>query len=111
MARIAVRGEDGDLVAERLQPDGGIDDEAFSAANAKVGVEEDDVLLRRHLLRAFSAITPSPNEYTLNYKPISNCHKLAGLLPYEDVAPRVARWLVRLAEWVAAISQAFSERR
>lgn len=51
MARIAVRGEDGDPVAERLQTNGGIDDEAFGAADAKVGVEEDDILLRRHLLR------------------------------------------------------------
>lgn len=43
--RIAVRGEDGDGVAKVLQTDGGVDDEAFGAADAEVGVEEDDVFL------------------------------------------------------------------
>jgi len=45
MGRVAVRGEDGDGVAPVLEADGGVDDEAFGAADAEVGVEEDDVFL------------------------------------------------------------------
>lgn len=41
---IAVGGEDGDFVAEVLEADCCVDDEAFSAADAEVGVEEDYVL-------------------------------------------------------------------
>ncbi len=44
MRRIAVRGEDCDGVAEVLQADGGVDDEAFCTADAEVGVEEYHVL-------------------------------------------------------------------
>ena len=47
MCRVAVRSEDGDLVAKRLKTYGGVDYEALGAANAEVGVEEDDAL--RHL--------------------------------------------------------------
>jgi len=41
---VAVGGEDCDFVAEVLETDCCVDDEAFCAANAEVGVEEDDVL-------------------------------------------------------------------
>ena len=43
--RVAVRCEDGDLVPAALQADSGVDDEALSAANTQIWVEEDDVLL------------------------------------------------------------------
>jgi hypothetical protein len=46
MAGIAMRCEDGDLVATVLQPNGGIDDQSFGPADAQVRVEEDDMLLR-----------------------------------------------------------------
>lgn len=39
---IAVRGEDGDFVAEILQADCGVDYETLGTANAQVRVEEDD---------------------------------------------------------------------
>ena len=39
-------GEDGDFVAAQLEGDGGVDDEAFCAADAEVWVEEDDGLGR-----------------------------------------------------------------
>lgn len=39
---VAVVGEDDDSVAALLEADGGIDDETFSAADAEVGMEEDD---------------------------------------------------------------------
>lgn len=45
MGPVAVRGEDGDGVAQVLEADGGVDDEAFGAADAEVRVKEDDVLL------------------------------------------------------------------
>lgn len=41
---VAVGGEDCDFVAEVLQAYCGVDDEALGAADAEVGVEEDDVL-------------------------------------------------------------------
>jgi hypothetical protein len=41
---IAVGGEDSDFVAEVLETDCCVDDEAFCAADAEVGVEEDYVL-------------------------------------------------------------------
>ena len=41
---IAVGGEDDDVVALRLQTDGGIDDEPLGTSNAQVRVKEDDVL-------------------------------------------------------------------
>lgn len=51
MLGVAVGGEDGDLVAEVLQADGGVDDETLSAANAQVRVEEDDApALEGHFL-------------------------------------------------------------
>ena len=48
MTRITMRGEDGDLVAARLETDSGIDDQPLSTSNAQVWVEEDDALLLRH---------------------------------------------------------------
>lgn len=42
MCRIAVVGEDDDFMAAGLQAHGCVDDEAFCAANAKIGVEEDN---------------------------------------------------------------------
>ena len=41
MAHVAVRGVDSDAVAEVLESDCGVDDEALGAADAEVGVEED----------------------------------------------------------------------
>lgn len=55
MCRVAVRGEDGDLVAEVLEADGSVDDETLSTADAQVGVDEDDASLAleaRHAHRA-----------------------------------------------------------
>lgn len=43
--RVAVRREDGDCVAAVLQPHGRVDDEPLRSADAKIGVEEDYVLL------------------------------------------------------------------
>jgi len=49
MAGIAMRREDGDLVAAILQPDGGINYQSLGPADAQVRMEEDNVLLRvRH---------------------------------------------------------------
>ena len=48
MRRVAVRGEDRDAVAEVLQTDRGVDDEALGAADAEVGVEEYDTLAVGH---------------------------------------------------------------
>lgn len=39
---VAVVGEDDDSVAALLETDGGIDYEAFCAADAEIGVEEED---------------------------------------------------------------------
>lgn len=44
MIRIAVGCEDGDLVTYILQANSCIDHKAFGAANAEIGMEEDDVL-------------------------------------------------------------------
>ena len=38
-----MRSQDGHVVAERLQADGGIDDETLCATDAEVGVDKDDV--------------------------------------------------------------------
>lgn len=46
MARVAVAREDDDLVSAVLHADGGIDDQALSAADAQVGMQEDDSLAR-----------------------------------------------------------------
>lgn len=56
MARIAVAGENDDLVASLLQADGGIDDKPFGPTDAQVGVQEDYCLavvlgLVRHMER------------------------------------------------------------
>jgi len=49
MTRVAMRREDGGFVTQILQAYRSIDDKTFSAADAKIWVEEDDVLLsRRH---------------------------------------------------------------
>jgi hypothetical protein len=48
MPRIAVRREDGDFMATRLETDGGIDDQSLSTANTQVRVEENDTLLLCH---------------------------------------------------------------
>lgn len=40
--RVPVGGEDGDRVAEGLEREGGVEDEALGAADAEVRVEEDD---------------------------------------------------------------------
>lgn len=40
--RVPVGGEDGDGVAEGLEGEGGVEDEALGAADAEVRVEEDD---------------------------------------------------------------------
>ena len=42
-------GVDGDTVASILESDGGVDDEALSAANAEIGMDEENVplLLRK----------------------------------------------------------------
>ena len=44
MAGIAMRRENGNLVAQVLQAYRCIDDETFSAANAEIWMEEDDTL-------------------------------------------------------------------
>ena len=46
MVGIAVRSENGNLVALRLQADRCINNESFCAADPEVWVEEDDILLR-----------------------------------------------------------------
>jgi hypothetical protein len=48
--RIAVVGVDDDPTAAVLQADGGVDDKPLSAADAEVGVEEDDGALAVVLL-------------------------------------------------------------
>ena len=48
MPRVAVGRENRDFVAPILQPHGGVDDEAFGAADAQVRVEKDDVFARGH---------------------------------------------------------------
>lgn len=45
--RVPVRGVDCDAVAEGLEGEGGVEDEALGAADAEVGVEEDDVAAAR----------------------------------------------------------------
>ena len=74
MAWIAMRSEDGDLVAEILQAYCCIDDQTFSAANAKIWVEEDDIIWsgrhdREYYCQAFSGITrddlPSASKWKL----------------------------------------------
>lgn len=47
MKWVAMRREDGDLVTQGLQAYSSIDDKTFSAADAEIWVEEDDVLLSR----------------------------------------------------------------
>ena len=46
--RVAVGGEDRDAVAELLEADGGVEDEALGAADAEVWVEEYDALALGH---------------------------------------------------------------
>jgi len=43
--------EDDDFVAPALEPDGGVYDESFGAANAQVRMQEDDCLLAGILRR------------------------------------------------------------
>lgn len=45
VVRVAVACKDDDLVAAFLQADGRVDDETLCAADAEVGVQEDDRLL------------------------------------------------------------------
>lgn len=45
MAGVAVGCEDGDFVAAVLQPDGGVNHQALSAADAEIWMKKDDVLL------------------------------------------------------------------
>jgi hypothetical protein len=55
--RVAIRGEDGDLVSAALQPHGGVNHKALGTANAQVWVEEHNVLsLSFHLKVAFFAV-------------------------------------------------------
>lgn len=61
MAWIAMRSEDGDLVAEILQAYCCVNDQTFSAANAKIWMEEDDILWSdrhdsRYYCPAFSGV-------------------------------------------------------
>jgi len=46
--RIAMRREDGDFVAARLETNSGINHQSLSTADAQVRVEEDDTLLFCH---------------------------------------------------------------
>lgn len=68
MAHVPVGGVDDDFVAEILQPDGGVDDEALGATNAEVGMEEDDSLwgIRRFghcgLKKQRSGMRRAPND-------------------------------------------------
>ena len=50
VSRIAVAGEDRDAVAKILEADGGIDDETLGAADAEIGVEEDDAAWRTRVI-------------------------------------------------------------
>ncbi len=43
--RVAIRGKYGDLVAEVLEADGGIDYQPLGASDAQVGMEEDNAVL------------------------------------------------------------------
>lgn len=43
MILVPVGGKDCDCVAVGLEREGGVEEEAFGAADAEVGVEEDDV--------------------------------------------------------------------
>lgn len=52
MVLVAVRCQDCDFVAARLQSHGGIDDQAFGASNPKVRMHEDDAFLVRRLRHA-----------------------------------------------------------
>lgn len=51
MLRVAVRREDGDLVAAALQPDGRVDHQPLCPSYAQIRVKEDNaILLPRHVL-------------------------------------------------------------
>ena len=56
MPRVAVAGEDRHFVAEILKADGGVDDEAFGAADAEIWVEEDDVVRRPGFIALASGV-------------------------------------------------------
>jgi hypothetical protein len=59
MIFVAIRRQDCDFVAARLQSHGGIDDQAFGASNPKIRMHEDDAFsVRRlgHPGRVFSAV-------------------------------------------------------
>ena len=59
MGRVTVRGEDGDFVVQPLEAHGGVDDKTFGASDAKVWVEEDNVLrVGRHVCFLWSSCQP-----------------------------------------------------
>ena len=51
MGRIAMRGENGHLVAQVLEADCGINNQPLSTTNTKVGVEENDAFPWRFGIR------------------------------------------------------------
>jgi hypothetical protein len=57
MILVAIRCQDCDFVAARLQSHGGIDDQAFGASNPKIRMHEDDVSLARRLRHAGTRIS------------------------------------------------------
>lgn len=60
MAGVAVAREDDDPVSAVLHADGGIDDQALSAADAQVGMQEDDSLAGGCFLLGHGGCSISP---------------------------------------------------
>jgi len=75
MAPVAVRGEDGNSMAELLQPDRSVDNKPFRTANAQVGVNEPNVkfffLAERHcvllVIYTHSGISVLPRQTESKY--------------------------------------------